>query len=51
MELAQTTHSPEKRNLYLEMARVWHQMAHRWEKKIAEGIGQAGDQLLTKDET
>ena len=33
MELAQTTHSPEKRNVYLEMARVWHQMALRWEKK------------------
>jgi len=37
MELAQTAHSPEKRNVYLEMARVWHQMALRWEKKIAEG--------------
>ena len=38
MELAQTTRSPEKRRVYLEMARVWHQMALRWEKKIAEGL-------------
>jgi hypothetical protein len=38
MELAQTTRSPEKRMVYLEMARVWHQMALRWEKKIAEGL-------------
>jgi len=36
--LAQTAHSPEKRNLYLEMARVWREMALRWEKKIAEGL-------------
>ena len=33
MELAQTTPTPEKRLLYLKMARVWHQMAQRWEKK------------------
>jgi len=37
VELAQTVYSPEKCNLYLEMARVWHEMALRWEKKIAEG--------------
>jgi hypothetical protein len=37
MELAQATRSPEKRNVYLEMARIWHQMALRWEKKIGEG--------------
>ncbi|MBO0718719.1 MAG: hypothetical protein J2P55_15480 [Rhizobiales bacterium] len=34
MELAQTASSPEKRVLYMKMARVWHQMARRWEKKI-----------------
>jgi hypothetical protein len=51
LELAQTTVSLEKRKVYLEMARIWHQMALRWEKKVAEGIGQAGDKLLTKDET
>ena len=33
MELAQTTPTPEKRALYLKMARVWHQMAQRSEKK------------------
>jgi acid phosphatase class B len=33
MELAQTNSSPEKRELYLKMASVWHQMAQRWEKK------------------
>ena len=37
VELAQTAHSPEKRDLCLEMARVWREMALRWEKKIAEG--------------
>jgi hypothetical protein len=37
MELAQATRSPEKRSVYLEMARVWHQMALRWENKIGEG--------------
>ena len=36
MELARTARSLEKRKVYLEMARVWHQMALRWEKKIAE---------------
>ena len=51
MELARTARSLEKRKVYLEMARIWHQMALRWEKKVAEGIGQAGDKLLTKDET
>jgi len=35
--LAQAAHPTEKRNLYLEMARVWHEMALRWEKKIVEG--------------
>jgi len=33
MELAQTTPTPEKVALYLKMARVWYQMAQRWEKK------------------
>jgi hypothetical protein len=33
MELAQTTPAPEKRLLCLKMARVWHQMAQRSEKK------------------
>ena len=33
MELAQTTPTPEKRLLYLKMARLWHQIAQRWEKK------------------
>ena len=32
-ELAQGTHSAEKRTLYLKMASVWHQMALRWESK------------------
>jgi hypothetical protein len=32
LELAKTTVSPEKRRLYLEMARVWFQMALRWKK-------------------
>jgi hypothetical protein len=31
MELAQTT--PAKRTLYLKMALVLHEMAHRWEKE------------------
>jgi hypothetical protein len=39
MELAQTTISPEKRVLYLKMARVLHQMALRWEKKDQERAG------------
>jgi hypothetical protein len=43
-ELARTTHSPEKRNVYLEMARVWHQMALRWEKKITEDRPSRGHQ-------
>jgi hypothetical protein len=33
--LAQTIPSPEKRALYLKMASVWHQMAQRWEEKLA----------------
>jgi hypothetical protein len=33
LELAQTTPTREKRELYLKMASVWHQMAQRWEKK------------------
>jgi len=37
VELAQTAHSPQKRDVYLEMARIWREMALRWEKKIAEG--------------
>ena len=44
MELAQATRSPEKRNVYLEMARVWHQMALRWEKKITEDRPSRGHQ-------
>jgi hypothetical protein len=42
MELAQTTRSPEKRNVYLEMARVWHQMALRWEKRLQRGSAKLG---------
>jgi hypothetical protein len=34
IELAQTAPTPEKRELYLKMASVWHQMAQRWEKKV-----------------
>jgi len=37
LELARTAASLEKRKVYLEMGRVWHQMALRWEKKIVEG--------------
>jgi len=37
LELAQTTPTPEKRQLYLKMASVWHQMAQRWEKKVSRG--------------
>ena len=33
MELVQTTPTTEKRLLYLKMARLWHQIAQRWEKK------------------
>ena len=33
MELAQTTPTPEKRLLYLKMARLWHQIAQGWGKK------------------
>jgi hypothetical protein len=37
--IKQTAHSPGKREVYLEMARTWDEMALRWEKKIAEGLG------------
>jgi hypothetical protein len=37
VELAQMTRSPEKRKSYLEVARVWHQMALRWEK-VSPGL-------------
>jgi hypothetical protein len=33
LELAQTASLPQKRDLYLRMASVWHEMAQRWEKK------------------
>ena len=32
VELAQTSNSPEKRKVYLDMARVCHQRALQWEK-------------------
>jgi acid phosphatase class B len=32
VELARTTSSPDKQRMYLEMARVWHEMAQRWKK-------------------
>ena len=32
MELARSTHSPERRALFLEMASMWQQMAQRWEE-------------------
>jgi hypothetical protein len=41
LELAHAHPSPEKRALFLRMASVWHQMAHRWEKK--HDVGSAID--------
>ena len=37
LELDRDTASPEKRRMYLEMARVWYQMARRWEKRLQTG--------------
>jgi hypothetical protein len=36
VELARTTSSPDKQRMYLEMARVWHEMAQRWKKFSAD---------------
>jgi len=37
LELGRDIASPEKRRMYLEMARVWYQMARRWEKRLQPG--------------
>jgi acid phosphatase class B len=37
LELGRDTTSPEKHRMYLEMARVWYQMARRWEKRLQPG--------------
>src|SRR6516225_8543962 len=37
LELGRDIASPEKRRMYLKMARVWYQMARRWEKRLQPG--------------
>jgi hypothetical protein len=51
VELAQTAHSPEKREVYLEMARTWDEMALRRKKRLqrdwARGISLLNEYFIS----